>query len=70
VVHAAPPNSITPIAISISRIALVNSETGWPKKDSRILSLFVIIVNDTLPETTTYGMCVRTQTLLSELLYD
>src|SRR6185503_16884196 len=31
VVHAAPPNRIMPIAISTSRIALVNSETGWPK---------------------------------------
>ena len=43
------------MAISISRIVLVNSETGWPKKGSRIPPLFVIIVNDTLSEITIYG---------------
>lgn len=32
VVHAAPANKIMPVAISISRIVLVNSVTGWPKR--------------------------------------
>jgi len=50
-----------PIAISTSRIALVNSETGWPK-GFPAPSFVRHIVNDTLSEITTYGMCVRAQT--------
>jgi hypothetical protein len=55
VVHAAPPNSITPIAISIIRIALLNSETGLPKTVAGAPPLLVVIVNDTLSEITIYG---------------
>ena len=59
-----------PIAISISRIALVNFETGLPQKVRGSLLCSSRIVNETLSEITTYGYVLDHKSLLSQWQYD